>query len=89
MKNAAAFLALLLPLAHARASDISDLASGYANAFRAMGRSTVTIAYSDSGQPAVIKNVKDVRAFGGALLLKLNTGDEVILSSGSVLRISE
>lgn len=89
MKSAACLLAVLLLCPALRGSDISDLAAGYANAFQALGKSCATVTYSDSGQPVAIKNVKDVRAFGGALLLRLNTGDQLILSSGSVLRISE
>jgi hypothetical protein len=89
MKTAACLLLSFATALSLQASDISDLATGYASAFQAMNKSTVTIAYTDNGQPAVIKNVKEVRAFGGALLIKVNTGDQMILSSGSVLRIAE
>lgn len=89
MKIALCAAACLLAASSSRASDISDLASGYANAFLAMNKSTATIAYMDNGQPAVVKEVKEVRAFGGALLLRLTTGDQLILNSGSVTRITQ
>jgi hypothetical protein len=89
MKIAACLLALLAAPLASHASDISDLASGYASAFAAMDRLTVNLTCVEGGQPVIIKDVKLVRAFGGALLIRRNNGDQMVLSAGSVVRITE
>jgi hypothetical protein len=89
MKISACLLALLITTLHARASDISDLASGYASAFSAMDRLTVNLVCVEDGKPSVIKEVKQVRAFGGTLLIRLNNGDQMVLSAGSVTRLTQ
>ena len=80
--------ALALPLT-CHASDISDLASGYASAFSAMDRLTVNLVCVEDGKPTIIKDVKQVRAFGGTLLVRLTNGEQMVLSAGSVSRITQ
>jgi hypothetical protein len=89
MKIGVILFGLCLFTFSASASDLSDLAVGYADAFQAMNRTTVTITYVDSGTPTALNNIKEVRAFGGALLIRLTGGDQMILNSGTVLRITQ
>lgn len=70
-------------------SDSSDLAFGYANAFGCMGKSTVCIAYSNAGQSEIIRDVKEIKSFGGVLLIKVYNGDQQILDAGRVIKITE
>lgn len=89
MKTAACLFALLATPLVSHASDVSDLAAGYAGAFAAMDRLTVNIVYVDEGKPTILKDVKQVRAFGGALLVKLTNGEQMVLSAGAVTRITQ
>jgi len=89
MKILACLLALSAVPLCCKASDISDLASGYAGAVAAMNRMTVNLQCIDDGKTCVIKDVKDVRAYGGALLVKLNNGEQMVISAGSVTRITQ
>jgi hypothetical protein len=89
MKTAAVLLAFAVFASTARASDVSDLASGYSSAFAAMDRLTCNIVCIEAGQPATIKDVKLVRAFGGALLVRQSNGNQMVISAGSVVRITE
>jgi hypothetical protein len=89
MKIAACFLVFLAAPLACNASDVSDLASGYASAFSAMNRMTCNLTCVVDGQSMVIKNVKLVKAFGGALLLRQDNGEQMVLSAGSVVRITE
>jgi hypothetical protein len=89
MKTAIRLFALLVAPLGCNASDISDLASGYASAFAAMDRMTVNLTYVEDGKPRVLGDVKQVRAFGGTLLVKLTNGEQMVLSAGSVTRITQ
>jgi hypothetical protein len=71
------------------ASDSADLAFGYANAFGCMGKSTVCIAYSNAGQSEIIRDVKEIKSFGGVLLIKVYNGDQQVLDAGRVIKITE
>jgi hypothetical protein len=89
MKTTACVLALAAILPSLRASDVSDLASGYSSAFAAMDRLTCNIVCIESGQSTIIKDVKLVRAFGGALLIRQSNGNQMVISAGSVVRMTE
>ncbi len=69
-------------------SDSGDLASGYANAFQCMGKSSVCVIYSNSGQSEIIKEVKDIKSFGGVLLIKFYNGDQQALDASRVIKIT-
>ena len=69
-------------------SDTLALASGYARAFQEMSPSSVTITYNGASGLEPIKDVKDIKAFGGALLIRTFTGNQQILDAGRVVRIS-
>jgi hypothetical protein len=89
MKIAVCLLALSAVTLTCRASDISDLAAGYASAFAAMDRVSINLTCVDAGQTIVIKDVKLVKSFGGALLIRRTNGDQMVLSAASVLKLTE
>lgn len=70
-------------------TSVSDLASGYASAVHCMDKLTVSIVYSGASQVETIKDVKDVRAFGGVLLIKDYKGYSSVLDASRVIKIVE
>jgi hypothetical protein len=91
MKITAVVLALLFTTLSSQAregSDASDLAAGYANAFQCMSRTSVSVVYSNSGQPEIIKDIKEMKPFGGVLLVKAINGDQQILDASRIIKIS-
>jgi hypothetical protein len=88
MKTTACLLVLLAAGFTCRASDISDLASGYASAFKNFEHSSISITYSTDGQTEVLKNVKKIEPFGGALLIRFENGEQMIISAAGVTRMA-
>lgn len=75
------------PANEPKSSEAAELAFGYAEAFKDMGRSKVTVFYSNSMQIEVIKEVKEVKAFGGILLIRIYGGCQQTLDPKRVIKI--
>lgn len=88
----AAVVAMGLTPVGARASECpeaSELAVGYAEAFRAMRRLTVVIHYQAGPQTERLERIKDVQAWGGALLVRDVAGNRQVLDASRVIRITD
>lgn len=82
------FLSLMAcPASEPKSSEAAELAFGYAEAFKDMGRSRVTLFYSNSMQIEVIKDVKEIKAFGGVLLIRIYGGCQQTLDPKRVIKI--
>ena len=88
MKIAVCALVFLTTTLTVRASDIADLAAGYAAAFKCLERSTASISYTAADQTSVLKDVKEIRPFGGVLLIRFTNGDQAVLNAAGVSRIT-
>jgi len=85
-------LAALLVTGSLQAGDVVDgaaLASGYAQAFQCSGRSTVAIIYQGPLQTETIKDISEIKSFGGVLLVKGYAGSRQILDATRVVKITD
>ena len=96
MKIPLCSLACLLALVSAGLADppappqeSRSLARGYAAAFTAMDKSPVSIVYSSQGQIETIKDVTQIAAFEGVLLIRGYGGGKQILDAGRVIKITD
>jgi len=67
------FLATL-SFAAAEVPESVALASGYAQAFQATGKFSVSISYTDATQDVEIRGIREMAAYGGVLLVKMRGG---------------
>lgn len=70
-------------------ADAKALAFSYATAFENMGKSSVSILYANSGQTETIKDVSQITAYGGVLLVKAYGGSKQILDASRVIKITD
>jgi hypothetical protein len=86
------FAATLLVASNLEAGESLDapaLASGYAQAFQCSGKSTVAIVYQGPLQTETIKDISDIKNFGGVLLVKGYGGSRQILDATRVVKITD
>ena len=94
MKNlilcaALAAAALSMPAYAGDASDTASLAFGYAQAFQCSGRTTMSVVYQNGNDAEVIKDVTEIKSFGGVLLIKGYAGARQILDASRVVKITD
>lgn len=84
------FCAVLATVSFAAAElpDSVALASGYAQAFEASGKSTVAVCYIDEPGNEVIRDVRSITAYGGVLLIKVRGGAGQILDPARIVKMS-
>jgi hypothetical protein len=86
---ALATAALSLPAHATDTADASSLAYGYAQAFQCSGRTTMSIVYLNGSDPETIKDVTEIKSFGGVLLIKGYAGARQILDATRVVKIAD
>ncbi|MFZ4774507.1 MAG: hypothetical protein ACOYM3_04045 [Terrimicrobiaceae bacterium] len=64
------------------------LAAGYAQAFQCVGKSTISISYTDAARNEVIRGVHEISAHGGVLLIKMRGGASQILDLARIVKIT-
>lgn len=73
------------------ASDLPDsvaLAAGYAQAFEASGKSTVSVCYINEPGNEVIHEVRSITAYGGVLLVRVRGGAGQILDPARIVKMT-
>lgn len=65
-----------------------SLAVGYAQAFQATGKSTISISYTGAAQNEEIRSVRAISAYGGVLLIKMRDGSSQILDPARIVKMA-
>jgi hypothetical protein len=80
----------LSSLAHAGdAADAPSLAFGYAQAFQCSGKTAMSIVYLNGNDAEIIKDVTEIKSFGGVLLIKGYAGSRQILDPARIVKITD
>ena len=82
------FLLATLSFAAAEVPESVALAAGYAQAFEATGKSTISISYTDATQNVEISGIREMTAYGGVLLIKLRGGSSQILDPARIVKMT-
>jgi len=94
MKIAACLVAASLLATNSRGGDATPadracLASAYAAAFKCSGRVPVALIYQGAAQIETIRDVTDMKAVGGALIVTGTAGSRQILDATRIVKIVE
>ncbi|HEY8902787.1 MAG TPA: hypothetical protein VIM48_03710 [Chthoniobacterales bacterium] len=71
------------------ASDAPSLAFGYAQAFQCSGKTSMSIVYLNGNDAEIIKDVTEIKSFGGVLLIKGYAGARQILDPARIVKITD
>jgi hypothetical protein len=71
----------------AEMAESEALASGYASAFANLGAARGSIVYSNETGTEIIRDVKEVQAFGGVVLIRKINGRREVLDPIRIVRI--
>ena len=77
-----------LSFARADVPESVALAVGYAQAFQATGKLTISISYTDAAQNEEIRGVRSMSAYGGVLLIKMRDGSSQILDPARIVKMA-
>ena len=64
------------------------LAAGYAQAFQATGKSTISITYTGAAQNEEIRGARSISAYGGVLLIKMRDGSTQSLDPARIVKMA-
>ncbi len=70
-------------------NEITDLASGYAKAFQALSRQPISIVLRRGDKTVILKDVSNIKNFGGSLLIEIRAGLSYIVNPRDVIVITD
>ena len=76
-----------LSLANADVSESVALSAGYAQAFLASGKPSISIFYTNASQTEEIRGIRSVEAYGGVILVKMRSGGSQILDPARIVKM--